>query len=144
MPDQEVKQSQKIDLGGRPEKYTKEVIDDLADEFLEWLKKPNNVWFKDFCLDKNIDPRLMTDWAKKSHKFSEAYILAQARQESKLMNGGLFNKMNAGIVKFALVNNHGYNDKKEVNVTSNGNPLPDWAKQAEGQSKDLVNELIKE
>lgn len=37
----------------------------------------------------------------------------------------------------------GWKQDKNVNITSNGSPVPEWINSAEGQSKDLVNELTK-
>ncbi len=98
---------------GRPEKYTKEVIDSLAEQLEQWLKVPTNIWFKDFCLDKDINPNIMTQWAKESEKFSRSYELAKHRQESRLVNGGLTNAYNCSMVKLILTYSHDWCEKQE-------------------------------
>jgi hypothetical protein len=129
------------ETGGRPRKYTDDEIETFADELIAWMKKPTNLWFKDFCLDKDIDPDCMSDWAKSSDKFSGAYRLAKARQESRLVNGGLMEAYNGGIVKFVLANAHGWSDRQETKVSGDAtNPLAFLLHKADGKSKDLVNE----
>lgn len=129
------------ETGGRPTKYTTEVIEALADEFLEWLKVSTHVWFKDFCLDRDINPDLMSEWAANNKKFSGVYKLAKERQESRLINGGLVNAYNSGIVKFVLGNAHGWVDKQETKISGDAvNPLEFILKNIDGTTKELVNE----
>jgi hypothetical protein len=127
--------------GGRPRKYSAAEIDTFADEFLKWLKTPTNLWFKDFCLEKDIDPDLMSEWAKENERFCGAYRLAKAKQESRLVNGGLMELYNGSIVKFVLANAHGWADKQEAKVSGDAaSPLAFLLQRADGKSKDLVNE----
>lgn len=129
------------ETGGRPKKYTTEEIDTFADELLIWIKNPINVWFKDFCLDKDINPDLMPIWAKESEKFSGAYALAKMRQESRLVNGGLNEVYNGSIVKFVLANAHAWSDKAETKLSGDAiNPLAFLMQQMDGGSKDLVKD----
>ena len=125
--------------GGRPRRYSKKEIDSYADEFLIWLKADENVWFKDFCLEKDIDPDLMSEWATESEKFSGAYRLARHRQESKLIKGGLINFFNASIVKLVLSNAHGWSDKQESKISGDAvNPLQFLLEKIDGQGKEFV------
>lgn len=127
--------------GGRPRRFSVEQIENFADELVEWTKNPSNIWFKDFCLDKDIEPDLMSEWAKENERFSGAYKLAKARQESRLVNGGLLEAYNGGIVKFVLANAHGWADKQESKVSGDPvNPLAFLMQKIDGTSKDLVNE----
>ena len=127
--------------GGRPRRFSVEQIETFAGELVEWTKNPSNIWFKDFCLDKDIEPDLMSEWAKENERFSGAYKLAKARQESRLVNGGLLEAYNGGIVKFVLANAHGWADKQESKVSGDPvNPLAFLMQKIDGTSKDLVNE----
>jgi hypothetical protein len=127
--------------GGRPRRYSVAEIDAFADELTAWMKIPTNVWFKDFCLDRDIDPDLMAEWSKESERFGGAYKLAKARQESRLVNGGLLETYNGSIVKFVLANVHGWTEKSEQKVSGDAiNPLAFLIQKADGKSKDLVNE----
>ena len=92
--------------GGQPPKYTKEDIDRYADEFKEWWKNPENVWYKDFCLERDIDPDYMSEWAKINEKFKGALKISKPKQESRIINGSLKNKYNSAISKLILVINN--------------------------------------
>lgn len=129
------------ETGGRPSRYSKEDIEKYAEDLKVWLADPKNVWFKDFCLDRDIDPDLMAEWAAENEKFNGAYRLAKSRQESRLVNGGLNNAFNGTIVKFVLSNSHGWTDKQETKLSGDAvNPLAFLLQKVDGTSKDLVNE----
>ena len=122
--------------GGAPPEWTDSVIEKMADELLLWLKKPDNVWFKDFCLDQDINPHYMTVWAKRNTKFHAAYELAKHKQESKIYNGALRNRYNSKIAAFGLMNNHGWAEKSKTEISGNANnPLNVLF----NHSKELVN-----
>lgn len=126
---------------GRPRKYLTEDIEKFADELLIWIKNDSNFWIKDFCLEKGIDPRIMTEWAKENERFSESYSLAKSYQESRIFKGAMLNNFNTNMSKFALVNNHGWADKTETKVSGDAaNPLAFLMQKTDGESKDLVNE----
>jgi hypothetical protein len=128
------------ETGGRPRKYSNEDIERFANEFLIWIKNDSNFWVKDFCLEKGIDPRLMSEWAKENEKFSEAYSLAKGYQESRIFKGSMQKTFDSGMSKFALVNNHGWIDKTETKVSGDAvNPLAFILQSVDGSSKDLIN-----
>jgi len=128
--------------GGRPSKYTKEQIEKYADAFKEWLKDSKNVWFKDFALDNDLDPDLLSEWANENEKFSGVYKAAKHRQESRLVNGGLINTYNGSIVKLVLANAHKWStEKQETKVTGDStSPLAFIFQEIDGTTKDLVND----
>jgi len=140
----EVEESQnKLDVGGRPVKYTKEFLDNEAEEFIKWMKLPRSIYFKEFALNRGYRPSRMVEFAEMNEKFSEALTYAREWQEMRLVKGGLTKDFDSSFTKFVMAHTCGWKEEKNVNITSNGNPLPDWAKDAEGKSKDLVNELTK-
>ncbi len=127
--------------GGRPEKYTKEVIEKYADEFEIWLEDERNFWFKDFAIMNKFHPDLFQEWERKNERFSRVLETARLKQESKLFKSALINSFNPGIVKFALNVHHGWIEKKETVHTNNpNNPVPEWIAKQDGNSKDLVND----
>lgn len=128
--------------GGRPRKYSTEDIERFADEFATWLKDPSHIWFKDFALEKDIDPDFLSEWAKENDKFNGIYKIARHRQESRLVNGGLMNAFNGTIVKLVLANAHGWKtDKGETKISGDeANPLAFLLQQVDGKSKDLVED----
>lgn len=130
------------ETGGRPRRHSKEDIERYADEFKKWLNNPSHVWFKDFCLDRDINPDLMVEWAEENEKFSGVYKLAKHRQESRLINGGLMNVYNGSIVKLVLSNAHDWKtDKGETKVSGDSiNPLAFIMKNVDGTTKELIND----
>lgn len=129
------------ETGGRPRRYSKEDIEQFADEFMIWMKNDSHFWFKDFCLEKGIDPDYMSEWAKENEKFNEAYRLAKALQESRIFKGSMLGELNCSMSKFSLMNNHGWAEKQESKVSGDaGNPLAFLLQKADGASKELVNE----
>lgn len=110
--------------GGRPHAHTIDQIEGYALEFMDWLDVEDNFWIKDFLLDKRIDPSYMSEWADRSDRFRQAYLLGKQKQESKIIKGGMIGKFNSNIVKLALTNHHGWSDKVEQKITGDAqNPL---------------------
>jgi hypothetical protein len=128
------------ETGGRPRLYSKEDIERYADEFKVWLNDSSHVWFKDFCLDNDIDPDFLSEWAAENEKFAGVYRQAKHRQESRLINGGLLSVYNGSIVKLVLANAHGWTDKVEQKLSGDSvNPLAFILQNVDGRTKDLVN-----
>lgn len=126
--------------GGLKSPYTKEIIEEYADKFKEWLKDESHVWLKDFALDNDFDPDFLSKWAKENERFAGAYKIAKHRQESRLVNGGLQNAYNSKIVSLLLSSCHGIRESKEERVSFDGsNPIPEWIANHAGKSKDLVS-----
>lgn len=129
------------ETGGRPRRYSQEDIDRFADELLVWMKDDSHFWFKDFCLEKEIDPDLMAEWAKENEKFQRVYKLAKGLQESRIFKGSMIGDLNCGMSKFALMNNHGWAEKQESKVSGDAiNPLAFVLQEIDGTTKSFVSE----
>lgn len=100
---------------GRPKKYTKEVIDGYGNELLEWFKKPESIWLKDFCIEKGFCSQYLSEFSKESKEFSESLKKAKDIQESRLVHKGLDGKAPAFVI-FALKNVAGWRDSMEVKL----------------------------
>lgn len=128
------------ETGGRPRRYSTEDIEKYADELIEWMKIESRFWFKDFCLEKDIDPDLMSEWARENEKFSGAYKLAKGLQESRIFKGSMLDTFNSGMSKFALMNCHGWADKTESKISGDAiNPLAFILQNVDGTTKELVS-----
>lgn len=126
--------------GGRPRRYSQEDVEQYAEELVVWMKDDSHFWFKDFCLERDIDPDLMAEWAKENGKFSGAYKLAKGLQESRIFKGAMMDTFNSAMSKFALMNCHGWSDKTETKLSGDAvNPLAFILKDIDGKTKDLVN-----
>ena len=126
------------DLGGRPEKYTQEKIEQEADAFLEWMARPDSIWYKDFALERGYSAEYLSIWAKSNKRFSQVYERAKAWQQSKLVKGGLLNQFNAGFTKFVMSNTCGWTDRQQISGDA-ANPLSLLLQKVDGGTKDLVD-----
>jgi hypothetical protein len=120
--------TEKKNKGGRPTKYTPELIE----KAYEYLDVYNTVCgdvipsVVGLCLYLDIRTSTAYDWAKQDEKKEFSDILAKCiqLQENKLVNGGLSNSMNSNIVKLVL-GKHGYSDKQQVDhQSSDGSMSP--------------------
>lgn len=98
------------------QKYTEEYIERLADEMLEWFKKKENIWLKDFSISKMFSQQRISEFAKKNEYFSEIYNICKEMQESKLFKLGLSKNVNAALPIIALKSNCGWTDRQEINL----------------------------
>ncbi len=86
----------------------------MADLLLDWMKKEENVWFKDFSLEYGISWRYLLELSKKSKPLTTAIEIAKQMQESKLFKAAINSKSQA-IYIFALKNVAGWRDITEEN-----------------------------
>ena len=101
---------------GAPQRYTDSWIEQEAEEFMKWMQLPDSVFFKSFAVERGYHPNRLQEFANSNKVFSGVLELAKAWQESKLVNYGLFNRVNCGMAKFCLSNHHGYAEKNQVAV----------------------------
>lgn len=127
--------------GGRPEDYTTEVIEKMADELIEWIDSDeSHFWYKDFCLKKRINPKYMALWAKKNDRFRIALDHAKYMQESRIFKGSMTNNYNSSMSKLALTNWHEWKEKSEQTLLGDAqNPLSFAMQQVENSSQNFVD-----
>lgn len=110
------------------EKWTEKVSLKFANDLLEWMNaEDENIFFDDFLFNvanpkdygKNnrIYPELIDYLCDKFSSFSKLLEIAKKKQEIKLKKFGVFDKLNASMTKFTLINNHGWKDKSESEMT---------------------------
>src|SRR5271170_4983859 len=127
--------------GGRPRKFSQEDIEYHAEALLEWMKKSDSIWLKDYFLEHDIDPKYLSQWEAINERFAESSRVAKAYQESRIYNKAMTNTYNQKMSQFALTNNHGWVDKKETKLSGDAkNPLAFVLESDDGNSKDLVND----
>lgn len=126
---------------GRPKKFTPEFIEKEAKEFEKWMQKPESLWYKDFALERNLDPDLFSIWAKENESFSGVYKRAQIWQQSKLVNGGLTTTLNPSFTKFVMANTCGWSERTHQTVAGDAeNPLSFALNASDGKTKSIVND----
>lgn len=82
--------------GGRPEKYTQEWLEEEAKVLLEWMKLPDNYYFKTFAYERGYRPDDFDDFCRKSKEFSIAYRNCKDIQEQKFIHNGLTRQWDPG------------------------------------------------
>ena len=121
---------------GRPLIYDDAFLEKEAEEFIEWMQNPNNIWFEDFALERGYSPKYFYEWEKKSPVFSEAFETVQRMQKAKLIKGGLMEEFNAGFTKFVMANACGWYEKQQISGDAT-NPIGFLLNCVDGKSKDL-------
>lgn len=129
--------------GGRSKIQTLEFIENEAEELLKWIEDKNNtsIFLTEFALKRKYSRQRFVEFAKKSERFADVYEMAKNWQEVKLATGGLTKKYEPTFCKFVMPRVCGdeWKEQKNLNITSNGK-VPEWLIEAEGKSKDLVDE----
>lgn len=95
-------------------KYTKQVVENLGKELVEYMQKDNSIWLKDFCIEKGFVSQRLSEFSKQSDVFKEALQLAKDIQESKLVRLGLSKTSNPAFVIFTLKNTSGWRDVQKA------------------------------
>lgn len=122
--------SSKVNLGGRPLRYTEGYINELADGLIEWSKRPDTLYFKRFCLENNMPSQEISDLCNRSSRFSEAVKFATDMQEIKLVEGAINKSFSHNMSQFVLFNKHGWRTKEKE-------------EQASDTEKEAVSAVIK-
>lgn len=102
----------------KPTIYTEENVKEiLASMLMEAEEENDTVSFKELFSKRKISQQRFSEWEKKfkeNEEISESLGRLKDIYEIKLFKHGLFNKMNANLVKFGLSANYGWKDKQEV------------------------------
>lgn len=108
--------------GGRPRKWTDEVIAKETNALHEWIENPNNYFFTSFLTARNLHPQQVERFAEMSEEFCEAYARAKLVQEQRLVELAVSRKGDGNFIKFVLQNKAGWKDKNEISGDTQ-NPL---------------------
>lgn len=98
-------------LAGRPYAHSDEDLEKYASELEVWMKDPQNIWLKDFALERDIDTSYLSEWAKRHKRFRQVYSKAKDWQESKLTKNSLFKRFDQRMTAMVLANHHGWTEK---------------------------------
>lgn len=121
------KQFQKGDKAA--EIWTEKIALKLGNDLLDWmLAEDENIFFEEFIFiiadAKNyherakIYPELIPYLKNKFSSFLKLIEKAKKLQEVKLNKFGCFDKLNASMTKFMLINHHNYKDRSEIDHSS--------------------------
>jgi hypothetical protein len=105
------------------EKWTEKRALELGNELISWLRKKEkgqmpNIFIEEYLyLEKDLYPGLISYLCEKFTSFSNLIEKAKKIQEVHLAKWGTFDKLNSAMTKFVLINNHGWKDKTETELT---------------------------
>lgn len=101
--------------------YTEEVVDQMAEDLLEWLRDRRNYRFTQWCSEVGIPRQTGWELAQANEKFRAVWELAHAVQEEGLFGGLLDSRMDprvARIAELGLQTHHGYANRQEQTVNA--------------------------
>ena len=102
--------------GGRPPKYTPEIIASLGQEMLQWFTdNKKSFWLKDFAIKKGFPSEYFSRFAEQNDEFRHAYIICKDIQESRLVHKG-FKPYQDRFTTFVLKNVSGWRDNQTVQL----------------------------
>lgn len=99
--------------GGAPIKYSEEWMKKEAKIFLDWMRKPESIYFKAFAFERGYSAQRLVEFAENCKEFSEAMKIANEWQEQKLVTCALWKKTDSAMTKIVLANKHGWREHLE-------------------------------
>ena len=98
-------------------RWTDDEIKALADDLLQWMElKTENLWYKDFCVEKRMGNQRISEFAKKNEYFAWIMDMCKDIQESRMFKLGTSKKTNPAMFILGLKSNHGWKDYTEVKI----------------------------
>ncbi len=136
-------------IEGRPTTYTDAVLLELPKYIDECARKKSLPKRVGFALFIGVAKATLWAWDKKFPQLHEALLMLDSIQEDIVLDGALYNKMNAVIAKLVLAN-HGYFDKQMVDSTNtnlntdisqtDGKPIEERLQEVLQRIKELQSE----
>ena len=107
------------------EVWTAEKIRQLGDELIDWLtekdengEENSNIFFEEFLIiKKGLYRKLISYLSGRDEKFKETIERAREIQEMKLIKFGCADRLQPTMTIFCLKNHHGYNDKRDIELS---------------------------
>ena len=136
---------------GRPSLLDEELLEKAKHYMIDGYKEIENIVpsVSGLCCYLGVSKSTIYEWAKDTPEnrliplrveFSDTLDAIQAKQEMLLINGGLSQAFSGTITKLMLAN-HGYSDKVQTDVTTNGEsinkPSLDVSKLSDEQLRNL-------
>lgn len=132
------------ETGGRPKKFTEEVIDKEAVALEEWMQKKENVFIEFFALERGLHEDNIADFERENEKFRRVYKKFKMRQKGMIFEGGLKRKYAHPMCALILSHSHQVYLKQEQKFSGDSaNPLACLIQSVDGSTKDLVNDQTK-
>ncbi|MBE9488997.1 MAG: hypothetical protein IMY67_01765 [Bacteroidetes bacterium] len=107
------------------QKWTEKKALKVGHDLIKWLKaEEENIFFEEFLyIENDYYSDLIGYLGRKFTSFLELINKAKKIQELKLVKFGVFDKLNATMTKFTLINNHDWKEKTQSDLTTNGKDI---------------------
>jgi len=128
------------------EKWTEKKAVKIGNDLIKWLKADDeNIFFNEFLIIKNdYYEELISYLSKKFTSFLKLIENAKKIQELKLVKFGVFDKLNATMTKFTLINNHNWKDKQEIEQTAKNDFKIIVSSEEEKQDIENLDKILNE
>lgn len=104
--------------GGRPKKYTREVVDAILASFLAYIEAEDIPIISEFAYKNNLYKQQMYDFGQEFPEFSAALKKCISKKEANLERGALSGEVNVSMAIFSL-KQVGWSDKSETTHLGN-------------------------
>lgn len=125
MAEQETTTQSTKNKGGRPKKINNDVINQAREYFNSFDISVSTLLptIEGLALKLHINRDTVYQWEKENEMFSDIVNDLRALQAEKLIQNSVVNRYNAMIAKLLLSGKHGYIEKSEQDVTTNGKDI---------------------
>ena len=110
---------------GRPSKYDKKYIQTIEEYIADIPNKRNQLpKIVDIAIIIGVTEKRLYEWANEHEEFRQSLDNIKDEQRKMLIDRGLFDKdCNSTITKLMLMSNHGMKEKKDTDITSDGESI---------------------
>lgn len=129
---------------GRPKKLTPELMEEARKYLSEMDISIHTLLptIEGLAIALHISRDTVYEWEKENKDFSDIVNQLRADQGQKLIQNALLGKYNATIAKLILSGKHGYVEKTETDVTTNGESLNKVNKLSDDELKERLKEYL--
>lgn len=113
----------------------------MAESLLAYFDKPDSLFLESWCAEEQIPLEYVSRFAAQNEIFADALALVSARQCSRLLEGGVHNRLNSKIVALVLTSRFQFAPKADVTLR----PAEETAdERIRGQTETLLRLLPKD
>lgn len=99
-----------------PSHWTPEAIEQMAQSLLSYFEEPDSLFLETWCAQEGIPLEYISRFAATNDTFADALALVSARQASRLLEGGIHNRLNSKIAALVLASRFGFSAKTDVTL----------------------------
>jgi hypothetical protein len=113
----------------------------MAESLLAYFEKPDSLFLESWCAQEGIPLEYISRFAAQNETFADALALVSATQCSRLLEGGVHNRLNSKIVALVLASRFAFTAKTDVTLRTDEQTADERIRQ---QSETLLQLLPKD